>query len=87
MTEKTNENDFSEAIAKDWHQTIMRDLSAMSPGQFAITKQALSEFENQHKDRSQADFARKVSKMSDREIREFVQDCDDERRRATQGSV
>jgi len=59
----------------------------MSPGQFAITKQALSEFENQHQDKSQADFARKVSKMSDREIREFVQDCDDERRRATQGSV
>ena len=87
MTDKTNENDFSEAIAADWHQTIMRDLSIMSPGQLAITKKALSEFEKQNEDKSQTDFARKVSKMSNRELSEFIQDCDDDRRRATQGSV
>ena len=87
MTEKTNENDFSEAIAADWYQVIQRDLALMSPGQLAITKKALSEFENQHQDKSQTDFARKVSKMSNRELSEFIQDCDDDRRRATQGSV
>ena len=81
MTEKSNEEiDVTEAVAKDYYALIQRDLSIMSPGQLEITKKALADFEAKNRDTSQRDFEKKISRMTDAQLREFVRDCDDERR-------
>jgi hypothetical protein len=77
--EPENKESLDQAIAKDFAACIERDLNLMSPGQLALTKRVLSDFESKRTDHSQRDFERKVTKMSDRQLEEYVRDADYDR--------
>jgi phosphoglycerate-specific signal transduction histidine kinase len=78
------QEDFDTAAAADYHRGIMQDLEAMSPGQLIVARRAISDFENKQAANSTD---RKIAKMTDRQLQEYVRDLDDERRRINPNRV
>jgi hypothetical protein len=83
MSEKQpNQEELAQAVAKDYYAGIQNDLANMSPGQLAVTKKALADFEAKKADHSQRDMERKIARMSTWELEEMIRDGDDAKRRS-----
>lgn len=69
MNDKAKKPDFETEVAVDWYQGITKDLEAMSPGQFAVTRKALADFEaKQKKTTPEQEFNRRVAHANDYEL-------------------
>ncbi len=71
MSEQNKTKDFEDAVAQDWYAGIQSDLQRMSPGQLALTKKALADFEAGRKDTTQEDFNRRCARATDSELKHF----------------
>jgi hypothetical protein len=79
--DKQKAPNFEDAVAKDWYAGIQNDLSKMSQGQLDVTQKALADFVAKKSDHSEADFNKKVSRMTARELEEMMRDGDEAARR------
>jgi hypothetical protein len=87
MTEKKTDNMIlAEAAARDFYDDTVRNLASMSQGQYEVTMKAVDDFKTKVAEaENAANFDRKITKMSDRELTEYIRDCDDAARKNKAG--